>query len=111
MYPNHGPRLLFVWVYAGLVWAGWNHLPPAAWASLAYLPFLFWAAFGKNMAADPRGIFTFAFFAALSASIRHVVETEITRRKAVDVPPTPPEPTPPQRRPRLNSNAAQGLAR
>ena len=44
MYPTHGPRLLFVWVYAGLVWAGWNHLPPAAWASLAYLPFLFWAA-------------------------------------------------------------------
>lgn len=44
MYPTHGPRLLFVWVYAGLVWAGWNHLPPAAWALLAYLPFLFWAA-------------------------------------------------------------------
>ncbi|MDA9981492.1 hypothetical protein N9H39_01875 [Gammaproteobacteria bacterium] len=44
MYPTPGPRLLFVWVYAGLVWAGWNHLPPAAWASLAYLPFLFWAA-------------------------------------------------------------------
>ena len=44
IYPTHGPRLLFVWVYAGLVWAGWNHLPPAAWALLAYLPFLFWAA-------------------------------------------------------------------
>lgn len=44
IYPTHGPRLLFVWVYAGFVWAGWNHLPPAAWASLAYLPFLFWAA-------------------------------------------------------------------
>jgi len=44
MYPTHGPRLLFVWVYAGLVWAGWNHLPPAAFPLLAHLPFLFWAA-------------------------------------------------------------------
>ena len=44
MYPTHGPRLLFVWVYAGLVWAGWKYLPPAAVPLLAHLPFLFWAA-------------------------------------------------------------------
>src|SRR5688572_17368675 len=37
-----GQRLLYVWLFASVAWAGFHHLPPAAYPTINHIPFLLW---------------------------------------------------------------------
>lgn len=37
-----GQRLLYVWLFASVAWAGFQHLPPAAYPTVNHVPFLLW---------------------------------------------------------------------